>query len=163
MINAEHPAGRRWPHQGIGIHGRELQVAAEQVCVVLRHQDEVAASKLDGLAARAQPYLAAALRDDVEEDDVVEPAEHPVGLVAGMRFDAPRRAEARFQEDRTIELHCMQQVGQGIHRNVTSVWRKRGGGSIKTQAGEPGILASCPGRNNFGMRTIAAKEKQHVS
>ncbi len=102
--------------QVVGLQRGHVQVAAHQMPVVLRKQDQVAGANIDHLATFGQPHSASALREEVKQHDMFGACE--LLLDAGHAVPAahaPRRGELGIEEDGAFESNRLENAGQGIH------------------------------------------------
>src|SRR6185369_11704987 len=98
--DAREPAPGGGLHQRRGGQGGAPDVAAEQVAVAVREQDQVARGQLDRRVLVRQASAAAALRQQVVDRDVLRLGQDvPRVGPAGRRVDAPRGGELGVEED----------------------------------------------------------------
>ncbi len=92
--------------RAVRLHRRELQVAAQQVRILLWKQDQIPGGHLDRLGAVGQPHLAAAFGEEMEKQHVLGPGKpRPDARQAESRMHAPRRGELRVQVDGAFKAH----------------------------------------------------------
>ena len=102
--------------QLLGLQRGHVQVAAHQMPVVLRKEDQVAGANIDHLATFGQPHSAGALREEVEQHDMLGACQ--LLLDAGHAVPAahaPRRGELGVEEDGAFKSNRLENAGQGIH------------------------------------------------
>lgn len=124
--------------QILRLQGREMQVAAHQMPVVLWKQNQIAGGHIEHVHAIGQPYLAAAFGKEMEEHHMIGPGKpRPNARHAVFPPQAPRRGELRVEVERAFEAHRFENVRQGIH----GVLGKKRGVSAKSRCGMVRILA----------------------
>jgi hypothetical protein len=108
--------------QVVGLQGGEMQIAAHQVPVVLRKQDQVARAGLDHFATLGQPHAARALGEQVEQHHMLGTGE--LLLDAGhavLAAHAPRGREFGVEEDGAFEPNRFQHARQDIHADGAAI------------------------------------------
>ena len=92
-------------------HGREVQVAAHHVLVLVCKQDQVPGGHVEHFHAVGQPYLAMALGKEMEEQHARGPGKaRPDAGQPEFRLHAPRRGELRVDVHGTFKAQRRENV-----------------------------------------------------
>ena len=125
-------------------------VAAEQVAVAVRKQDQVARRELDRRGLVRQAGAAAPLHQQVVDRDVLRARQDLARIVpAGRRVDAPRRGELGIKEDAASSRSALRICEKG------SMIRTRG--QVRRCLGQP-ARQSGGARKNGGARVKFRRE-----
>jgi len=112
----------------LGVHLQRLAAGGRRhgVGVALRKDDDVAGAQAQRCHAFQRDQARAFQHVVIEQNAFRAQSQHLRQRGVGRRGDAPGCGEAGVEEDRPVELHDLQDLGQGIHRPITAEWHSLG-------------------------------------